>query len=182
MLCIVHRRVKARRSTKNSEPDRISSAANSLSSALPARAARLSPTNSRERYALAHIILSHTVPSRSVLCPLGPSKPRSAAPLPRCPAVLLLTSRRNCSRSCPPPTTTMIKALALAGLAAVANAGAVELTAKNFEESIAGAPRPPCRSQRIVSPPWASSDAGQASNLSRMRAGKGAFVKFLAPW
>jgi hypothetical protein len=43
----------------------------------------------------------------------------------------------------------MIKALALAGLAAVANAGAVELTAKNFEESIAG---------------------------------KGAFVKFLAPW
>ena len=43
----------------------------------------------------------------------------------------------------------MIKALALAGLAAVANAGAVELTGKNFEESIAGAPPPPCRSQRI---------------------------------
>tara|TARA_B100000519_G_scaffold173654_1_gene161136 strand:- start:311 stop:487 length:177 start_codon:yes stop_codon:yes gene_type:complete len=57
----------------------------------------------------------------------------------------------------------MIKALALAGLAAVANAGAVELTAKNFEESIAGAPPPPCRSQRIVSPPWAQQRAPLAS-------------------
>ena len=78
----------------------------------------------------------------------------------------------------------MIKALALAGLAAVANAGAVELTGKNFEESIAGAPPPPCRSQRIcvATLGTAAGAAGQAANLGRMRAGKGAFVKFLAPW
>ena len=47
------------------------------------------------------------------------------------------------------PAPTMMKMLAFASLAAGAHAGAVQLTEKNFEESIAG---------------------------------KGAFVKFLAPW